>query len=111
MVFDQLLLLFGFHVAKRIVLSCKFTLEIAACLDYLLLNLVPLIFGDAWSKWEISEVTSDTNSGTTDHLGVLWREGWALEVRCIHVTLVSGAKLELVVVFEQWGEECSKLIV
>ena len=76
MILDQLLLLLRLHVSKRIILSSKFTLETVTCLDDLLLNLVPLIFGDAWSKWEISEVTTDADSGTADHLSVFsWEWG------------------------------------
>ena len=111
MVINELFLLFRFHVSERIVLSCEFTLETAACLDDLLLNLVPLVFCDSWSEWEIGEVASDTDSGTADHFCVMRWERRAFQVRCIHITLVSCGKFEFVVMFEQWSEERSKFFV
>ena len=86
-------------------------MELAACLDNLFLDLVSLVFGDAWSKWEVCKVAANSDSSAADHFGVFWIEGWALQVRSIHVALMASAQLEFVVVLEEWSEKRGKLLV
>jgi hypothetical protein len=110
-VFDQLFLVGWTHGGKRIVLACKFPLETVAGLNDLLLDLLSLLFRDSWTKWELCEVAADADSSALDHLGIFGWECWALELCCIHVTLVSICKLVLMVVLNEWGEEWSELII
>ena len=108
MVFDELFLLSWRHCSKRVVLASELALEFAACLDNLFLDLVSLSFGDSWPKREVGKVAADSDPSTADHFGVLWIEGWAFQVRSIHVALMASAQLEFVVVLkercEKWGE-------
>ena len=90
-VLDELLLFLWSHGAERIVLSCKFTLELAACFNNLLLDLVPLIFGYSRSKREVCKVATYSDPGAADHLGIFWVEGWTLKMGSIHVALMASA--------------------
>ena len=90
-VLDELLLLSWRHSAERIVLSCKFALELATSFNNLLFDLVPLSLCDSRSKREVCKVATYSDPGAADHLGIFWVEGWALKMGSIHVALMASA--------------------
>ena len=62
----------------------------AASLNNLLFNLVPLLSRDTWAKRIVCQVASYSNSGRLDHSGILGRERWALKFGVVHVTDVAS---------------------
>ena len=77
MILYQLFLIFRSHCGERIVLSCEFTLELVASFYNFLFDLFSLSFCDTWSKWEICEISSDSNPCTTNHLCIFRGKRWA----------------------------------
>ena len=87
---DQLVLLRFGHGAERIESTGELSLELAASLNNLLLNLVSLFSRDTWAKRIVCQVTSNSDSGGLDHGCVLGREWWALKFGVVHVTDVAS---------------------
>ena len=66
-IFDELVALGISHGAKGIEGALKLTLKGVTGLDNLLLNRVPLLAGNGWSKRELSEVATNSDAGRLDH--------------------------------------------
>ena len=89
MIVDKLLLLLWSHGPKRVEGSGKFALERVASLDNSLLDLISLLSGDGWAERELCQISADSDACRSDHSCVFRGEGWALELRVVHVAHVS----------------------
>ena len=85
MVLDELLLDFLVHAVEGVELAFEVTGELVASGNNLGHDLVTLLVGDAGSEREGLQVTSDTDTGRLDEGGLVLSEGWANELRGVHV--------------------------
>ena len=63
MVINKLLSISFRHGSKSVVSTLKVSLEFVQSGHNIMLDLVSLILRDTWSKWEISEVSTNSNTG------------------------------------------------
>ena len=66
-IFNELVALGVGHGAKGVEGTLEFTIEGVTGLDDLLLDRVPLLAANSWSKREFSEVTANSDTGGLDH--------------------------------------------
>ena len=104
-ILGELLSLGIIHGVETVELSLKVTLEAVASINDSLHDGVSLVLGNSWSEWEITEVTSDTDTGGDDHVGLILWEGWAVELGGVHVGNVLVSWLVTVVVLNDSIEE------
>ena len=78
------------HGAERVESTGKFTVKGVASLDYLLLDGISLLSGDAGAQWELGEVAADSDACGLNHGGIGSVERWAAKLRVIHVADVLG---------------------
>jgi len=62
MIFNELVLILLAHTFQRIEFTFKVTIEGVACLNDFVHDIKSLLLADAWAKWEIGEVSSDSDS-------------------------------------------------
>jgi len=110
-IFDKLLLVLSRHTFKWVEFTLEISLEFSASLNDLVHDVKSLFFGDSWSKWEFSEVSSNSDSSGLDHGGVLFTEVWAGELTGVHVGDMLVTWSMLVVVLNNLVEEVSELSV
>lgn len=106
---DELLLILGGHAIKRIELTLEITLEVLAGLDDLVHDLKSLLLGNTWSEWEISEVSSNSDSRRVYHGRLLSGEFVVLQLLGIHVGNVLIVLLVLVIVLNDLVEQLLEL--
>jgi len=108
---DQLSAIGLTHATEWVVLTSELTLERLEGLLSVILNLVSLLLGNTWAKWEFGEVTANTDTGRLDHLSILLIERWAVEFLVVHVADVLGIFVVLMVIKDHWVEEGSHLVI
>jgi len=81
---DQLLLLGFSHGCEGVVLALELALERLECLDDLGLECKTLLLIDGGAEREVSEVTSDTDTGRIDHSILVSREVGAVQLLDVH---------------------------
>jgi len=74
MVVDELLLISGGHTFEWVEFTSKITFESAAGSGDFVHDFESLILGNTWTKWVVSQVSSNSNSSRVDHLGVIFGE-------------------------------------
>ena len=111
MVLDELLALGGGELVQGVELAGKVTLVGLESLADTGHDLNALFVGDAWSEGIVGEVAANTNTGRVDHSGLILWEGWAVELRGVHVGDVLGVWAVLVVVLNDTVEELAELLV
>ena len=110
-VFDQLLAVGLGKLPEFVVLAFELSLEGVEGLLGVLLDLVALLAGDARSKREGLEVTSDSDSSAADHSCVLWAEGGTVKFRVVHVADVLVVGAMAMVSLDDFIKQGSKLSV
>lgn len=111
MVINQRLLLLGCHRVKRIISSLKVTLKSGKGGSDELRDFVTLFLRDAGTKRVLGQVSSDTDTGAFDHLLILFGYGWAIQLSMVHIAGVTGTDLNLMVVFDDWGENIRESLI
>lgn len=82
---NQLLLVSVGHGGKGVVLTLEFTSEFLEDANDLGFDFTSLLGVDGGSEGNVSEVTSDTDSGGVDHLVFVSWEVWAVKLSVVHV--------------------------
>ena len=111
MIVNELLLGGSVHAVERVELSSEVTLELVASLNDLSHDGVTLLVGDSWSKRELGQVSSNSDTGGLDHSGALLIEGRALEGGSVHVGDVLSILLVGMVIFNDRVEELAESCV
>jgi len=74
MVVDELLLISGGHTFEWVEFTSKITFESSTGRGDFVHDFESLFFGNTWTKWVVSQVSSNSNSSRVDHLGVIFGE-------------------------------------
>jgi len=74
MVVDELLLIGGRHTFEWVEFTSKITFESGAGSGDFGHDFESLFLGNTWTKWVVSQVSSNSNSSGVDHLGVTFGE-------------------------------------
>ena len=101
------LLLLG-ELVKGVESTSEVTLVGLESLADLLDDRESLFVGDAGSKGEFSEVTTDTNTGGDDHLSFIFGKGRAVKLGSVHAGDVFGVLTVLVVLIDDLVEKGSE---
>ena len=109
MIVDKLLLILCGHGLEWVEFPLKISFEVLASLNDLVHNLKSLLLGNSWSEWEISKVSSNSDSSRVDHGRLLGSEFEVLQLLSIHVGNVLIILLVLVIVLNDLIEKLLKL--
>jgi len=105
-IINQLLSILLGEGIERVILTLQLTVELRKCLCDLGLNLSSsLIREKTWAKWELSQVSSNSDSSGLDHLGLLWWEVWSVEHNFRVFSWVVVSFLVTVIVFDNLVHE------
>ena len=104
-IIDELLLDIWGHAVESVELTLEVTSELVAGGNNLGHDLVTLLVGDAGSEREGLQVTSDTDTGGLDEGGLVLSEGWANELRGVHVRDVRVGGAVTVILLDNLVEE------
>lgn len=110
-ILSELLLLLRGEVAERVVLTLEISSELGEGSNNLSLDLLSLLSGDSRAKRVLSEVSSNTDTGGVDHLVLLRRESWAVQLSVVHVTNVFISFAVAVIFINYFIEEWSEGVV
>ena len=104
-IIDELLLVFFGHALEWVESTLEVTFESVACLNDFVHDFKSLLFGDTWSKWEVSHVSSDSDSGAVNHGAILGAEDTVGKFGGIHVGDVAGIWLVTVILLDDFIEK------
>lgn len=85
MIIDKLLLDFLAHTVKWVEGSLEVTFKGLQGLYDLVHNIESLLLGETRPKWEISQVSSYSDSCGDDHGSIFWGKGRSLQLGGIHI--------------------------
>jgi len=97
-VFNKLFLISFAHGFERVESSLKISFESGSSFSDESHNFESLFFGDTWAKWEISQVSSNSDSCRLDHLSIFLGEFGVLDTVRSHVRDVLGIWSVLMIV-------------
>lgn len=102
------------HGGERVVGSLELSIEGSEGSGNLLLNFSSLLGSHAGSKWIVSQVTGNSDSGGVDHSVLFSWEVWAVEKGVVHLADVFGILTVTVVhlddLVEKWSEGVESLV-
>ena len=84
MIGNELLSLIFSHGFEGVVSTGEVTFEFFKSRGDEFLNLLSVFFGDGRTKWEISEVSGNSNSSGLDHGEFFFGEWWAVKIFVVH---------------------------
>merc|ERR1719361_2868363 len=108
MISNELLSVGVAHGSKRVVGSLELTVETSEGGGDLLLDFSSLLGSDSSSKWVVSQVTGNSDSGGVDHSVLVSWEIWAIKKSVVHFADVFVSLRVTVVhlndLVEEWSE-------
>jgi len=72
MISDELFLILFGHGGKRVISTGMLSGQLFESLRYSFFNLISLSFSDTWSKWEFSEVSTNSDSSRNDSCSIFF---------------------------------------
>lgn len=111
MVGNELVLIFLGHSFEWIEGSLKITFEFITGSNDFVHDLESLFFGDTWSEWVVSQVSSDSDSSGVDHSRFFLTEVSVGKLISIHIRLMLVTWLVSVVLFDNSVEDLVELFV
>lgn len=105
---NKLISLIVGHWFKWVVLTFKFSSKIVASTSYCLFNLFSLLSWNCRSKWEISKISSNSDSCWNNHLRVFFIKIWAFQKSIIHIALMFLIRFMFMILFYNLIKELSK---
>ena len=107
-VLDELVLHLLAHTLEWVEGTLEITLESVQSGYDFLHDLDSLLASDAWSEWEVSQVSADSNSGADDKSSIFSVEGRGLQLGCVHIRYVLSTLAMLVIIQDHSVEKRSE---
>jgi len=97
MIINQFLLIFFVHALEWVESTFKISSESAASLNDFVHDFESLLFGDTWTEWVVSHVSSNSDSSAVNHSAILSAEFSIDETCSVHVGDVACISLVAVI--------------